>query len=60
MRDVQTGHHHRNPRLEDDFCGFRVDIDIEFGGRRPVAQPHRAAHDHDTGDFVTQFRMAVQ
>ncbi len=49
-----------SPELEDNFCRFRVDVNIKFRSGRPVTQRHRAAHDHNAGDFRMQFRMAIQ
>ena len=60
MGDIQPGHHHRDPGLENDLCRFRVDVDIKFDRRLPVTQHHGAAHHHDAGNFAMQFRVAVE
>ncbi|MNN48273.1 hypothetical protein D3C81_1627450 [compost metagenome] len=60
MGDIQTGHHNRDARLEDNFCGFRIDEDVELCRGRPVPQPHRSTHDHNPRDFGVQFRVAVE
>ena len=60
MRDVKPCHYHRNTRLEYDFGGFGIHEDVELGGGRPVSEAHRTTHNHDTGDFGVQLRMAIQ
>ena len=37
MGDIKRHDHQRHAGLKHDFSGFRVDIDVEFGGGRDVA-----------------------
>ena len=41
---VEPDHRDRNSGLEDDASGLRIDIDVEFSGRRDIAAGKRASH----------------
>ena len=60
VRDVESGHPDRDPRLEDDRGSFRVGPDVELGGGRGVARPERAAHQRDPRDPRVQRRCRPQ
>ncbi len=60
VRDVQTAHGERNTAAEDDVRGFRIRLDVELGGRGPVAPLRRAAHEDDLPDEGGDIGMAGQ
>ena len=60
FRHVQTGHCDGDAGCEYDPCCFRVDENVEFRRRRPVAGGDAAAHQGNAGDFAFQLRVRQQ
>ena len=57
MGDVERDHRDRDAAVEDDRRGVRVDMDVEFGGRRHIAELEAsAAHDHQFADPAGNLR----
>ena len=57
MGDVQATHHDLQPATEHAGSGFGIDGDIELCGRRKVAAPCRAAHQHQLADGECALRI---
>jgi len=49
VRDVEARHHETAAVAEHDRSGFRVGPDVEFAGRRAIAE-RAASHQRDAGD----------
>ena len=60
FRHVQPGHRDGDAGGEDDLRRLRVDQNVEFRGRGPVAGGDAAAHEADAGDLAFQLRMRQQ
>ena len=60
FRHVQPRHRDGDAGGEDDLRRLRVDQNVEFRGRGPVAGGDAAAHEADAGDLALQLRMRQQ
>ena len=58
MRHLEWHERDRHARSEHRLRGLRVGEDVELGGRRPVPEPDRAAHDRDALDAAGDARRA--
>jgi hypothetical protein len=56
VRHVQPEHDDRHALAEHQRRGVRVDVEVELGGRRDVAEIARAAHQHDAVDLRREMR----
>ena len=56
QRYAEAEHHDRAACRKDDRRGMGIDMDVEFGRRRDVAEADGAAHQHDTMDLRQDVR----
>ena len=57
VRHVEAKHDDRCTGTEDDGCGMWVDIDVELGSGRDVAEIASTTHQHDLADTRHDCRL---
>src|SRR5829696_10269844 len=60
MRDVEADHRDREPALEDDTRGLRVNVDVELRRGRRVAEPDAPAHQDDPLHVFLEARILFE